>query len=150
MQRQSFSILYFVFYKKSSFPVLNRYHFSTIMHQECKLVTLWYKDFTATSLSGEKMMTLSRRILSLRNLIYANIFVSASSWLQQKSILSLLWLVTRSAASPRFAKLLVWNEVKTFGNVPLHFFRKDNSLSWFYCSNSQGNSKMTLEAFGYQ
>ena len=71
------------------------------------------------------MMILFRQMnlcsLSQRNLISANIFVSASSWSQYKSVLSLLWLVARSAAPSRFAKQMFWQEIKTYGNNSLHF-----------------------------
>ena len=56
-------------------------NFEPYASKNVRLVTLWYKDITATSVCSETMMTLSRRILSQRNLIYAaNIFVSASLW----------------------------------------------------------------------
>ena len=98
-------------------------------------------------MSGETMMILFRQI-SQRNLIYVNIFVSASSWSQWKSILSLLWLVKLSAGPSRFAKWMVWEEVKAYDNISLHFWKTYFTIispGWFYCSNFQGNIEMTLD-----
>ena len=72
-------------------------------------------------MSDKTMMILFRRILSQRNLIYANVLVSASLWSQKKSILLLLWLVKRSVAPSKFDKYMVWEEVKMYHNLSLYF-----------------------------
>ena len=97
---------------------------------------------------AKKIVTLSGRILSLRNLIYAKIFVSTSSWLQWSQFLDYITLLHDLLHRQDLLKKWFERNLKRL-IVFLSIFGKDISPGWFYYSNSQCNFEVNLELFGY-
>ena len=93
---------------------------------------------TVTSVSGETMMTLFRRVLSQT---YTQTVLSQHLHGRYKNQFLLYLATLANKWSERRLKRMT---------MFLSIFGKPISPSCFYCSNSQGNFEMTSELFGYQ
>ena len=113
-------------------------------------MTLWYKDFTATSLSGKKnddsiQTNIITKEFEIPKHFRVNFFVVAIKII----FFHYFGLLHDLLGRQDLTNNLFERRLKRSAMF-LSIFRKGNSPSCFYFSNSLGNFEMTLETFGYQ
>ena len=103
---------------------------------------------TVTSVSGETMMILFRRILTQRNLMYANIFVSVSSWWQENKFFHYFGLLRDLLHRQDLTNKSFESRLKFMAMFLSSFWKKYFTMispGWVYCLNSRGSFETTVD-----